>query len=178
MTTSVAEHVAVTGIVLAGGQSTRFGEPTTNKAIATLGGQPLLERVADTVATATNHPPIVAVRTEAQRAEYAEILAEHDIIFTFDSPDYEGPLAGVVGALETIDTPWVFICGCDMPLLSADAVGWLLTQLEADIDGTWPVVFAVRHSDGTADPLHALYRQSTLSDAVRHCHNVEVFAHY
>lgn len=64
----VAEQpVPITGIVLAGGRSTRFGDASVNKATTALEGKTLLEQVTDAVATATNRPPVVAVQTEAQR---------------------------------------------------------------------------------------------------------------
>lgn len=156
----------MTGIVLAGGRSTRFGEPTINKATATLDGRTFLERVVDTVAIATDRTPIVAVRTATQRADYEEVLAEFGVTFAFDSPTFQGPLAGIVGALEAVDTPWMFVCGCDMPLLSIDAIRWLSTQIRRDNDDTSPAGLVVRHSDGTPDPLHALYRPSVITDVL------------
>jgi len=163
----VAEQpIPVTGIVLAGGRSTRFGDASVNKATTALEGRTLLERVTDAVATATNRSPVVAVRTEAQRVAYADVLAEHDHVFAFDSPAFEGPLAGLIGALEAVDTAWIFACGCDMPLLSVEAVEWLVEELPSNIASSRPTALAVQHTDGTIDPMHALYRRSSIT-AVR-----------
>jgi molybdopterin-guanine dinucleotide biosynthesis protein A len=139
----------VTGVVLAGGASTRFGDE--EKALATLDGETLLARVAGTLRAATGRDPVVAVRTDAQAERYRAVLDGATLVR--DAPDTEGPLAGVVGALSAVETPRLFVCGCDMPLLSARAVTWLASRHEgAD-------ALAPAHDDGTAEPMHALYRR-------------------
>lgn len=153
---------AVTGIVLAGGESARFDNG--DKALATVGGRTILERVVDALRTATDRPPVVAVRTESQRTRYEATLARRDVEFATDVPDFDGPLAGLLGAVESdaASTPWVFVCGCDMPLLSPTTVDWLFAQLpddDLDIDA-----ICVRHPDGTCEPLHAVYRRGAIED--------------
>lgn len=151
---------AVTGVVLAGGRSTRFrGE---NKAVATLGGEPLLERVVSTLAAATGRRPVVAVRTDEQRRAYEDALST-SVDFAFDLSEFEGPLAGLFAGVAAVETPWAFVCGCDMPLLSKTAVEWLATRLPAaDESATAPGALAVHRPDETVEPLHTLYRRSRL----------------
>lgn len=147
----------VTGVVLAGGQSTRFRGQ--NKATATLEGEPLLERVVSTLAMATSRRPVVSVRTAEQRRTYADILST-PVDFVFDLSTFEGPLAGLFAALKKIHTPWACVCGCDMPLLSRVAVEWLMTYLPAaDESETPPAALALRYPDGAVEPLHTLYRR-------------------
>jgi molybdopterin-guanine dinucleotide biosynthesis protein A len=111
----------VRGVVLAGGESRRFGDGS--KALATLDGDPLIARVARAVREATGAPPTVAVRGPAGRRTLSTVLP--DATFVEDAPGFEGPLAGVAGAARATTAPWLFVCGCDMPLLSAPAVEWL-----------------------------------------------------
>lgn len=167
MTNRVKTEPTVTGLVLAGGRSIRFGDADTNKAVATLKSRTLLGRVVDRLTPVTDRPPVVAVHTSVQRATYGQLLADREVAFASDSPAFEGPIAGLFGGLDAIETPWVFCCGCDMPLLSSIAVDWLVERL-ADFrtaPASDPDVLAVRHPDGTIDPLHALYRTAAVDSA-------------
>jgi len=112
----------VTGLVLAGGRSTRFGDVTENKAVATFGERTLLERAVDVLAAATGQPPVIAVHAADQRERYAKVLSDREVTFALDDPAFDGPLAGVFGGSPAVDSPWVFCCGCDMPLLSPDGI--------------------------------------------------------
>ena len=154
----------VTGVVLAGGRSTRFGD--ANKALATFEGAPILERVVSTVETATGRPPVVAVRTADQRETYASCLPPA-VEYATDAPTHEGPVAGVLGALGAVETSWVFVCGCDMPTLSTAAIAWQLDWLAAAIAGPDPpAAVAVASADDTPQPLHATFRVDAV-DRVR-----------
>ena len=147
----------VAGVVLAGGASTRFAGG--DKALARIGGEPILARVASVLRRATGRPPVVAVRTAEKRDIYRDVLPA-DVEFVDDAAGFAGPLAGVVGAAESTGADWLFVCGCDMPLLSASAVRWLVEQAR-DGDGNADAV-AVGDLDGTIEPLHACYRRSAV----------------
>lgn len=70
-----------------------------------------------------------------------------------DVPDAEGPLAGLLAALRwDPGSEWVF-AACDMPLLTGEAIGWLLSHREP---GRWAIV--PRHpAAGAFEPLAAWY---------------------
>jgi len=158
--TSAPPHVRP--VVLAGGTSTRFADG--NKAFATLGGTPLLERVLDTVSGTSAAVPVVAVQTRRQRQRIeAEVLAErpHEATFVFDDSDFEGPLAGLYAACSSLNAPWLFLVGCDMPLVDPDAVTWLRNQLQTSTADA-----VVPETDRGVEPLHALYRRDSV-EAVR-----------
>lgn len=165
MTEPTEVDLNVAGLVLAGGRSSRFGDADANKAIATLGTRTLLGHVVDAVTLATRRPPVVAVRTADQRETYADVLAPRDVSFAFDDATLEGPLAGVIGAADAVDAPWLFCCACDMPLVSPAAIRWLVDTLRNRIcvPDTPLAALAIRHSDGTVDPLHTLYRRSAIT---------------
>lgn len=145
----------LTGVILAGGESSRFGDG--DKALSTLDGWPLLVHVVKAVCEATNNPPIVAAGDHQRAEQYAGYLPD-GVRYAADDSAFEGPLAGLFGSLEAVETDWIFCCGCDMPGLSASAVKWLAIQGDAETEAV-----AVRSSDGTHESLHALYRV----DAVR-----------
>lgn len=142
----------VRGVVLAGGASKRF--ESGNKALATYDGEPLVARIADAVREATGTSPVVAVRTPNQADSYGALF---DAELVCDAPVAEGPLAGVLAAVDATDARWLFVCGCDMPLLSPAAIRWLGRHRAPRLNAV-----TVRHSDGTRDPLHALYRRAAI----------------
>ena len=144
---------AATGVVLAGGESTRFSGG--DKALATVGDSTLLARVVETLREATGRLPLVAVRTDAQAAAYESVLPP-GVVFARDDPGAGGPLAGLLGAAAVARTPWLFVCGCDMPRLSVDAVRWVLAQ------GGSADAVAVAGPDGVVEPLHAGFRRSAV----------------
>jgi molybdopterin-guanine dinucleotide biosynthesis protein A len=81
-------------------------------------------------------------------------------VFVEDAPGFEGPLAGVVGAARAVPEPYLFVAGCDMPLLSPAAVRWLAGHARrAD------AVAVVQ--DGVVQPTHALYRRAAVRQAAR-----------
>ncbi|WP_436927149.1 molybdenum cofactor guanylyltransferase [Halosimplex amylolyticum] len=169
----------VRGVVLAGGRSTRFGEE--NKALATLDGRPVVAHVVEAVADGTDGTPVLSVATDSQ-AERLRRAIDGPVETVRDDADRSGPLAGLDAAVEAIDAPWLFVCACDMPLVTAESVDALRARVPGDsrsdghrsddhrsdrsrsdagrIDAVVPAV------DGFDQPLHALYRRSGLSAAL------------
>jgi len=171
---SAGDSPAVRGVVLAGGASIRFGD--TDKALAALDGRPLVAHVLDAVTAATDDVPVVAVangeQSERLRGALDQVASDDPFAFetVVDVSTLSGPLAGILAAAETVDTDWLFVCACDMPLVTPagiDAVrdaasvadSGLGTDDAVAIDALVPVV------DGYDQPLHALYRRSALERA-------------
>ena len=152
----------VTGVVLAGGTSRRF--ENGEKALATLGGETLVERVISELTTATEQVPIVAVRTETQRDLLSRTLpAAWNVRFVLDEDELTGPLAGVLSACEAASTRWVFVVGCDMPLLTASAITGTydrVTRTDESHPNALVPVFQGQHQ-----PLHAVYRRSAVIES-------------
>lgn len=142
------------GVLLAGGDSTRF--PGGDKALVELDGIPLLVRAADALREAFERPPVVAARTDDRADRYRQFLPDAD--FVPDDPDFEGPLAGLLGAARTVETEWVFVAGCDMPHLSPSAIVSLAERVGEGVDAV-----AVE-ADGFVEPLHAFYRRTAVLD--------------
>jgi molybdopterin-guanine dinucleotide biosynthesis protein A len=154
--------LSVQPVVLAGGASTRFDRG--NKAFARLGDRSLLGHVVTTVAAAVDARPVIAVRDDAQRRTIQTEVTDHlgaDPAFVTDDPAFEGPLAAVFAACAWTDRRWLFLVGCDMPLLDGAVVSWLLDRArESGADAIVP------RTDGGIEPLHALYRRDAVA-AVR-----------
>jgi len=145
-----SEDDIIAGIVVAGGESTRYGE--RNKLLVRLDGRPLLERVVAAVGSVTTTPPVIVVRNRDQRAAIdAALESGLERRYAFDDPAYDGPLGGVAGGLQKVDEPWTVVCAGDMPLASAEALAWLRDRRTESTDAVVPV------RDGVLEPLHALY---------------------
>ncbi|MFC7136183.1 nucleotidyltransferase family protein [Halobaculum litoreum] len=117
------ERPSVAPIVLAGGESRRFGARW--KATATFDGDPLVARVVAAVSAAADRQPVVAVGTEEKRA-VVDPVVDGPVRYTTDASWCDGPLAGIAGALTPAVAADVLVCcGCDMPLVAPEAVAWL-----------------------------------------------------
>src|SRR5918996_6060852 len=101
--------MAVTGVILCGGASTRMGR---DKALIEIGGKPLVRLVADRVAECAD--PILLASGGARRfgsLPYEEIT---------DAAPGAGPISGLVAALSASPHDLVVAAAVDMPFVSAD----------------------------------------------------------
>jgi len=137
---------AITGAILAGGQSTRMG---SDKALLELHGQRMLERVYRTMADLFG--TILLVTNQPERYAFLPCPAVPDRFVG------AGSLAGIHAALTHATTELVFVVACDMPLLSPEVIRYLCS-LGADYD------IVVPESSRGLEPLHALYRHNCLPE--------------
>ena len=100
----------ITGIVLAGGKSSRFGR---NKSAELLLSKSLLERVTESMAKVCN--PILIV-TGADSV--TPVLPSHyNVNSVRDLAKANGPLQGLRSGLLYSDSSYNFVASCDMPFL-------------------------------------------------------------
>jgi len=149
----------VTGVVVAGGRSTRFGE--REKALAEVGGEPMLRRVVETLGGVADE--VVVNCREDQREGFATALDGVDTVvrFALDEHPDEGPLVGLERALSAVETDLAVVLGCDMPLADAASLSAMLDRLGSEHDVVVPV------TDGGPEPLHAVYRVGPAREAAR-----------
>jgi molybdopterin-guanine dinucleotide biosynthesis protein A len=98
----------LTGILLVGGASRRFGSA---KALATLDGETLAERAWRTLGAVA--PERIAVGKSAQGLELPFLLTD-------DGTDVQAPLAGVVAGLRAAETEVALVVPVDTPLVGPD----------------------------------------------------------
>jgi molybdopterin-guanine dinucleotide biosynthesis protein A len=103
---------AVTGAVLAGGASRRFG---SDKALARFRGERLIDRVVRALGAVCREVLIVGGDRDAYRDVAARYVA--------DLRPGEGPLGGLATALGAASTAHVLLVACDMPLLGSQLLG-------------------------------------------------------
>ncbi|MEK7477217.1 MAG: molybdenum cofactor guanylyltransferase [Candidatus Coatesbacteria bacterium] len=110
----------LTGIVLAGGRSRRFG---TDKALASWGRGTMIERVL--AIQASVFPSIVVVTRHPSR--YAFLRAPN-VRVVADRFTEQHALGGLLTGLGAIGTPYAFASACDMPFLRPALLGALAAR--------------------------------------------------
>jgi molybdopterin-guanine dinucleotide biosynthesis protein A len=144
-------------VVLAGGQSRRMGKP---KAALTIGGEPLLARVARLLLLAV--PKVVVVGPP----EVCRLVP--DLAVLQDLHPRIGPLAGVETGLLSVTAELIFVVACDMPFINPDLVRAMLKfaqdNPEADVVA---LPSQERAREGMMEHLHAVYRRSCLPAVTR-----------
>lgn len=118
-----AERVAA--VILAGGQGRRMGG--ADKGLVAYQGRPLIEWVLDALAPQADEIVISANRNLERYAAYGRRVLPDTL------PDFAGPLAGVLTALQAVGADWLLVVPCDTPHLPADLALRLLgaAQLES-----------------------------------------------
>jgi molybdopterin-guanine dinucleotide biosynthesis protein A len=101
--------VDVTGIVLAGGRSERFGR---DKLAVELDGRPLLHLAIAAVAAVAGRL-VVVVTPGAEPALPGDLASRVNVVH--DPEAFGGPLIGLAAALVAVDTPTAVVAGGDMP---------------------------------------------------------------
>lgn len=146
--------MAVTVAIQAGGQSRRMGQ---DKALALLGGRPLIAHVLDAVRPLADELIITTRRPDAYATADIDL---HDVRLVEDSLQHRGALAGLYTAFAAATQPHVLVVACDMPLVQRPLLAHLLTLLDTPCDAVVPVW------DGHDQPLLAVYRRDVCLPAV------------
>lgn len=131
-----------TGIILAGGHSSRFGQP---KADVVWRGGSLISHVAGHLRYVAREVVAVA-RAEQDSSQWPVDRVIHD-----DPCLPAGPLRGVVAGLNSVQTPYAFVCSCDSPAINSRlyvALRQRVTPHEFAVVPVW---------EGYLQPLVALY---------------------
>jgi len=146
----------VSGIVLAGGRSMRFGR---DKLAEPVEGGPLIHRAIGAVASVCTEV-LVALSVEGASPDLAEVAVPVRIVRD-PGPD-AGPLGGILAGLEAAREPFVLVAAGDMPSLRPDVLGLLVRRLEAE--GIEAVTLTYR---GRLEPLPCALRNGAALVAAR-----------
>ena len=135
----------VTGIILAGGKSRRLGR---DKAWEDVGGKRIIDRVIDTLQSSCEKVLIVGDRPERQD----ELDLPESIEYQSDDQKGKGSIGGLYTGLKASDTLWSLVVACDMPFISRELIGFMLSFISKNrCDAIVPVI------NGRYQPTHALY---------------------
>ena len=139
----------MTGVILAGGESTRMGK---NKAFIEIKGLSIIDRtislfkeIFDDVLLVTNTP-----------LDYIHL----NVRIVTDIIPGKGSLGGIYSGLFFSPSPKAFFVGCDMPFLDRRVIQYFLSLVEtADI--------VVQRTRDYWQPLHAIYPRKLLKPIER-----------
>jgi molybdopterin-guanine dinucleotide biosynthesis protein A len=116
--------VTVTGVIQAGGKSTRLGgEP---KALVELGGKRIIERIVDVLGSVLSN--LLIVTNTPEPYAFLGLPMVPDVF-----PDH-GSLGGIYSGLKAAKGDGAFTVACDMPFLKAEVVRLIVSHAgEADV---------------------------------------------
>ena len=141
----MTDREEVTGVVLAGGMSSRFG---SNKALSRIDGERLIHRLCKRVGAVTDRMALITNSPE----EYAflNLDSRKDLVPRC------GPIGGIYTALRTAETPLCLCVACDMPFISPALLEYMVERSPG-----YDVIVPVQ--DGREEPLCAVYRNTCVS---------------
>lgn len=108
----------------------------------------------------TIRPQVSEVLISANRN--IDVYAQYGCCVVKDAiPDFPGPLAGVLAAMETVNTPWLLVTPCDSPHLPANLAQHLLEAAQA---ADTPIAVA---TDSQREHYTTMLVQTRLADSLR-----------
>lgn len=113
-TRKVNKRLAVTGLILAGGQGLRMGGQ--DKGLVDYKGKPLVDWVIERL-----RPQVDELFISANR-NLDEYSSRGHRVLPDTLPDYQGPLAGILAGLQAARHEWMLSTPCDVPHLPQNLV--------------------------------------------------------
>ena len=108
--------IHATGIILAGGKSSRMGE---DKGLVMLNGKPMVQYIIEVLKEVVSDIIIISNNesyTKFGIPVYADIIKD------------KGPVGGIYTGLYNSTTELNFCISCDVPMISSDFILWLLKR--------------------------------------------------
>ena len=146
-----------TGVVIAGGRATRFGD--ADKAVADLAGTPMIRRVAERVAPAVDEVVVNCRRAQRDRIEGALAGLDPEPSYAVDREPDRGPMAGIREGLRAAGGEYACVVACDMPFVDGGFLEYLFERAEGR-DAAVP-----RLEDRWYQTTQAVYRAAAMADA-------------
>ena len=143
----------ITGAVLAGGKSVRFGK---NKALQELRGKRFIERAVESLRPFCD--PVMVIANDL------ELYLDLGVTLVRDIIPRQGPLGGIYTALLFSSEDWVLVKATDMPFLVPELAAMLIGAKEG-FDAVVPML------GDYYEPLLALYNRRCLPPIVRQLEN-------
>ncbi len=145
----------ITGIILAGGKSTRMGQ---NKLLMELNGKTVIEGVVDLMQSIFEN--VIIITNTPEEYEFINLPMYKDIF------EYKGPLAGIHSGLVHSETEENFIISSDIPLMKREMIKYI-------IDYSTDKPITVCKADGFIQQLAGRYSRTVLPEAEKSLQNDE-----
>jgi molybdopterin-guanine dinucleotide biosynthesis protein A len=130
----------VSAAILAGGLSSRMG---INKALAEVGGKPIIERILERIQGIAGE--IVVIANDTHTYSYLGLPVHPD------SVPGKGPLGGLYTAVSRTQGSHTLVVSCDQPFLNPDLLRYLV-----DLRAHYDVVIPLNWED-YPQSMHAVY---------------------
>ncbi|WP_299441221.1 molybdenum cofactor guanylyltransferase [uncultured Aquimarina sp.] len=112
----------ITGIILAGGKSSRMGQ---DKGLKLHNGKPFIQHIINAIESVTNEILIITSSIDYEIFEYPCIP---DLI-----PD-KGPVGGIYTGLKHTKTEQNLVLSCDVPFVTSTVLNNLISEYESNYD--------------------------------------------
>ena len=139
------EKKGITGIILAGGKSSRMG---TDKGFLILNEKPFVQYSVDAL-----KPLVLEIIIVSDDSKYDAFGLKR----VNDITKNAGPVAGICAGLEASKTEYNLILSCDIPLINSQ----ILQKLINNIDDVSQIIQIESH--GKSMPLIAIYKKDVIS---------------
>lgn len=134
----------ITGVVLAGGKSSRMGE---DKSVMLFREQQLIEFSLSALRPYCKDLFISSSKSIHQNSNYKTFADEHQNI---------GPIAGIYVSLKNTSTDYIIILPCDSPMVKKEFIEFLISMVDDKIDALVPKY------DEHLEPLFSIYHRRIL----------------
>lgn len=146
------KYYKIVGIVLSGGNSTRFGEP---KAFYQINGKYLIQYSIEAMKRLVER---IVVVTQPNFIDILQGNTTYDVIVDAEEFEGDGPLAGIYSAMKKVHAEKYLVLPCDTPFINEQTLKELLIIANSNPskDAIVPIV------EGRKQPLIAIYQRRCL----------------
>ncbi|MGB9856330.1 MAG: molybdenum cofactor guanylyltransferase [Caldisericum exile] len=146
----------ITGVILAGGKSTRMG---TNKSFLKIGNQTIIERIVELMKSIFSE--VIIITNSPDEYKFLNLPLFEDIY------KWKGPLAGIHSALVHSKAEKIFVLSCDVPLMRKEMIEYIV-----EYNSNKPIIFC--EAAGYHQPLVGVYSKKILSEIEHFISNNEL----
>jgi molybdopterin-guanine dinucleotide biosynthesis protein A len=111
----------ITAVILSGGQATRMNHQ--DKGLIPFKGKPLIDYVSSTIQKEVCRVLVSANRNLDAYQKFGEVITD-------SLPGFQGPLAGVLSALNEVKTQYLLVAPCDAPFINRCLITKLLKHMQ------------------------------------------------
>jgi len=141
----------ITIVILAGGRGRRMDEH--DKGLIELEGKPLVKHVIDAISKQNQNILINANQNLSRYQAFAYPVVSDEM------SGFQGPLAGMATAMDSVTTPYILTLPCDAPYIAENYQQLMWSALESQ-----QTDLLVAHDGSRLQSVHALLPVSLYSD--------------
>ena len=116
--------ITISAVILAGGKARRMGGQ--DKGLQILGKQSLIQHVINRLQLQVHD---ISINANRNQTEYAKFGFP---VFSDELPDFQGPLSGMLTALEKAKSDFIFFTPCDTPFFPMNLLDKLKSTVKND----------------------------------------------